>query len=228
MKKLILLAIFFFMLAVSMNAQKTMKMTQRQQALVAAGALGAKGDVENLKMVLNQGFEQGMTVSELKEALSHIYAYAGFPRSLNALGALQSVMNDRKQSGLRMEPGKEADPLPDDYDALRQGTEVQTKLTGVPFNYTFAPQTDFYLKAHLFGDIFARNNLSFADRELITVGAISALEGCHPQLVAHVNGARNMGNSDVVIREIPEVLAKMVGVDESERVKKAIAQAFGE
>jgi lipid A disaccharide synthetase len=69
---------------------------------------------------------------------------------------------------MKTEPGRDADPLPSDYDALKQGTEVQTKLTGVPFNYEFAPQADYYLKAHLFGDIFARNNLTFADREVVT------------------------------------------------------------
>ena len=147
------------------KAQTVMNMTDKQQALVAIAANEAKGDMEALKKEVNNGFEAGLSISEIKEALSQLYAYTGFPRSLNALSAMQQVIKQRSEAGLTTEEGKEADPLPADYDALKQGTAVQTQLVGgQPFNYTFALQTDYYLKAHLFGDIFARNNLSFADR----------------------------------------------------------------
>ena len=199
-----------------------MSLTGKQQALVAIAGNEAKGDIEALKLALNEGFEQGLTISEAKEALSHLYAYTGFPRSLNALGALQQVIKEREDGGKKTEPGREADPLPESYDALKQGTEVQTKLTGFPFNYAFAPQTDFYLKAHLFGDIFARNNLAFAERELVTVSAISALPGCEPQLKAHVKGSLNMGLKKEELSCIPAVLAAKVGAEEAVRCAKAI------
>lgn len=115
-------------------------LTPRQQALSAIAACEAKGDQMALSACLNEGFDNGLTVSEAKEALSQLYAYTGFPRSLNALGTLQTVLKDREAKGLRTEPGKEADPLPADYDALRQGTEVQTALSGQAFHYTFPLQ----------------------------------------------------------------------------------------
>ncbi len=206
-----------------------MNLTNRQQALVAISANEAKGDIESLKKAVNNGFDAGLSISEIKEALSHLYAYTGFPRSLNALGALQQVITTRNEAGLKTEEGREADPLPADYDALKQGTQVQTQLVGgKPFNYTFAPQTDYYLKAHLFGDIFARNNLSFADREIVTISAISALPGCEPQLKAHVSGARNMGVSDAQLHDIPAVLRNNVGEAEAMRCQKAVADVFGE
>ena len=206
-----------------------MTLTTKQQALVAIAACEAKGNIEGLKIALNEGFEQGLTVSEAKEALSQLYAYTGFPRSLNALGALQQVIKERTEAGKRTEAGREADPLPSDYDALKQGTEVQTQLVGgKPFTYSFAPQTDYYLKAHLFGDIFARNNLSFADREIVTVSAISALPGCEPQLVAHVSGARNMGVSDQALKALPALLENKVGMAEAERLRGALGTVFGD
>ena len=211
------------------KGQNNMTLTTKQQALVAIAANEAKGNIEGLKTALNEGLEQGLTVSEAKEALSHLYAYTGFPRSLNALGALQQVINERTEAGLRVDAGREAEPLPKDYDALKQGTAVQTQLCGgQPFTYTFAPQTDYYLKAHLFGDIFARNNLSFADREVVTVSAISALPGCEPQLQAHVLGARNMGVSDEALRAMPALLEKKIGAAEAERLRGALAAVFGE
>ena len=206
-----------------------MTLTTKQQALVAIAACEAKGNIEGLKIALDEGFEQGLTVSEAKEALSQLYAYTGFPRSLNALGALQQVIKERTEAGKRTEAGREADPLPSDYDALKQGTEVQTQLVGgKPFTYSFAPQTDYYLKAHLFGDIFARNNLSFADREIITVSAISALPGCEPQLVAHVSGARNMGVSDEALKALPALLENKVGMAEAERLRGALGTVVGD
>ena len=153
MKKTTILLAALFLLLVQIKGQN-MALTTKQQALVAIAAHEAKGDIEGLKVALNEGFTQGLTVSEAKEALSQLYAYTGFPRSLNALGALQQVIKERVEAGLRVEEGRESDPLPKDYDALQQGTRVQTQLVGgQPFNYTFAPQTDYYLKAHLFGDI---------------------------------------------------------------------------
>lgn len=216
------------MMTLQTNAQD-MALTTRQQALVAIAATEAKGDIEGLKAALNEGFAAGLTASEAKEALSQLYAYTGFPRSLNALGALQQVIVERKEAGQRVDAGREADPLPKDYDPLSQGTEVQTRLCGgQPFTYAFAPQTDYYLKAHLFGDIFARNNLSFADREVVTVSAISALPGCEPQLQAHVSGARNMGVSDEALREIPAQLEAKVGAAEAEQLRGALAAVLGE
>ncbi|MBR1543825.1 MAG: carboxymuconolactone decarboxylase family protein [Muribaculaceae bacterium] len=213
---------------INAQANNTMNISDKNAALATIAALEAKGDISSLGQAINVGFDSGLTVSEIKEALSQLYAYTGFPRSLNALGALQQAINSRQAAGLHTEQGTEADPLPADYDALKQGTDVQTRLSGKPFNYEFAPQTDFYLKAHLFGDIFARNNLSFATREIVTVSAISALKGCEPQLRAHVAGARNMGVSDDEIRALPAVLEKNVGPEEAFRLRQAIAAVFNE
>ena len=213
---------------VQTKAQTMMNLTEKQQALVSIAANEAKGDMDALKKEVNKGFEAGLAISEVKEALSQLYAYTGFPRSLNALGALQQVIKERAEAGLKTEEGREADPMAADYDALKQGTKVQTQLVGgQPFNYTFAPQTDYYLKAHLFGDIFARNNLSFAEREIVTISAISALEGCEPQLKAHVSGARNMGVTDAQLHEIPSVLRNQVGETEAVRCEEAVASVFG-
>jgi alkylhydroperoxidase/carboxymuconolactone decarboxylase family protein YurZ/quercetin dioxygenase-like cupin family protein len=210
-------------------AVMALSLTPRQQTLSAIAACEAKGDQVALAASLNDGFENGLTVSEAKEALSQLYAYTGFPRSLNALGTLQAVIADRESKGLRTEAGREADPLPADYDALKQGTDVQTRLVGgTPFTYAFAPQTDFYLKAHLFGDIFARNNLTFADREIVTVSAIACLPGCEPQLKAHVTGALNMGVKEEELRSIPAVLETTVGMEPAERLRGILASVFGE
>lgn len=227
--KRIMTAVLALMVSGSLFAQqKTMELTSKQQALVVIAANEAKGNTEALAKALHDGLDQGLTVSEAKEALSQLYAYTGFPRSLNGLGTLQRVLAEREAAGKKTDAGREASPLAPDYDALKQGTAVQTKLSGKPFNYTFAPQTDYYLKAHLFGDIFARDVLDFPDREIVTVSAIAALPGCEPQLKAHVSGARNMGVSDERLHEISTVLRERVGEAEATRCANAVAAVFGE
>ena len=203
-------------------------LTPRRQGLAVIASLEAKGEQAGLESALSEALNNGLTISEAKEALSQLYAYTGFPRSLNALGTLQKVLARREAAGIKDNPGQDADTIPADYDALKQGTEVQTQLTGKPFNYDFVPATDYYLKAHLFGDIFARNNLNFSDREIVTVSAISALPGCEPQLVAHVSGARNMGVTDEELRALPFLLEEKVGLAEAERLRGALATVLGD
>ena len=126
------------------NAKENMEnvLNEKQQAVVAISCLEAKGDIERLKEAVADGLDAGLTVSQVKEALSQLYAYTGFPRSLNALGALQGVLDERKAQGVTDDEGRDASPMAPGYDALRQGAEVQTKLSGKAFNYAFAPATD--------------------------------------------------------------------------------------
>ena len=181
----------------------------------------AKGDLVALESAIHNGLEAELTVSQIKEALSQLYAYTGFPRSLNALGVLQRVIGDRQAKGVKVIMGEDANPLSDDYDALKEGTRVQTQLVGKAFEYEFAEATDYYLKAHLFGDIFARDNLTYADRELVTVSALSGLEGVEPQLKAHIAGARNMGVSEEQLQGIVVALAANGLLNEAGRLAKA-------
>ena len=203
-------------------------LTGRQQAIVAIAANEARGDLAGLASSIECGLDNGLTVNQVKEILSHLYAYTGFPRSLNGLGTLQKVLDQRAADGKQTEIGPEASPIPEDFDALKVGTKVQTQLSGKPFNYAFCPAEDYYLKAHLFGDIFARDVLTWAERELATISALASIEGLAPQLGSHVAGSRNMGLKDDEIHAIPAVLAEKVGAKEAYRASQAIAMVFGE
>lgn len=223
------LAIVLLLVASTIKAQEIMTLTPRKQSLSAIAGLEAKGDMTRLYKAIDNGLDNGLTAAEIKEALSQLYAYTGFPRSLNALGQLQKVISDRKGSGKVVNMGHDdAQVLPDGFNSLEVGTEVQTRLTGQPFNYTFAPREDYYLKAHLFGDIFASKVLSESDREIVTVSANSSLEGCEPQALAHARGALNMGVTPDELRDIPAVLAQYVGSAEAWRARRAVAQALGD
>ena len=196
--------------------------TEQAAAMTAIACNEAKGNLVALEPAIQSGLDAGLTVNQIKEALSQLYAYTGFPRSLNALGVLKKVTDAGNY-----ELGEDSSPLPADYDALKEGTRVQTMLVGKAFNYDFAPATDYYLKAHLFGDIFARDVLTHADRELVTVSALAGLEGVEPQLNAHVRGARNMGVTDEQLQQIPVALAANGCKAAASRAQKAVNALLG-
>ena len=66
----------------------TSALPERVLYLCACAAWAAKGDLEHLETAIPQALDHGVTINELKDAFAQLYAYAGFPRSLNALGVL--------------------------------------------------------------------------------------------------------------------------------------------
>ena len=177
-------------------------LTERQKGLAACACLMAQGDMERLEPAVKQALNGGVTINELKEAFSQLYAYTGFPRSLNALGVLSKVLENKNPNWQEGTPWTRPAAWDDARKAYELGVKNQTQLSGRPFDYTFCPQDDYYLKAHLFGDIFAGDQLGAADREIVTVAALSGLVGVAPQLAAHKQGAVNMGNSQELVDEL--------------------------
>jgi 4-carboxymuconolactone decarboxylase len=83
-------------------------LSRKQQAIAPIGAAVAIGDMARLNAALNQGLDAGLTVSDTKEILVQLYAYTGFPRSLNALGELMKVVDARKQRGVQDAAGPQS------------------------------------------------------------------------------------------------------------------------
>ena len=181
MQRIVLLLIAIM----TMSKIDAQTLTERQQGLAACACLMAQGDMNRLEPAVRMALDKGVTINELKEAFSQLYAYTEFPRSLNALGVLNKVLEDKQPNWQEGKPWKRP-----------------AEWSGKPFNYEFCPQDDYYLKSHLFGDIFAGDQLSAADREIVTVAALSGLEGVAPQLAAHKQGAVNMGNSKQLVDEL--------------------------
>jgi len=97
-------------------------------------------------------------------------------------------------------------------------------LIGAPVKLAildFAPAIDAYLKDHLFGDIFGRDNLNFQDREIATIGALAGLSGVEPQLMSHFKMSMNVGVTVEQLNNIITVLESKVGQTEAERAKTA-------
>lgn len=185
----------------------------KQAGIVTIAAFTASGDLPKLKVALSKGLDAGLSINEIKEVLVQMYAYAGFPRSLNAINTFNDVSRQREQQGKKDLPGPEPTPLPADKSSLVLGTEIRTRLTGstaVAGYAVFVPVIDEFLRAHLFGDIFGRDNLDFQSREIATISALATLVGLESQLRAHFNVGLNVGLSDAQLRSILAVIAAEV------------------
>jgi 4-carboxymuconolactone decarboxylase len=204
-------------------------LSRRQQSIAPIAATMAVGDLGALNAALNQGLDAGLSISDAKEILVQLYAYAGFPRTLNALGELMKVVEARKQRGVQDLPGREPGPVPTGRELLALGTANQTKLIGSPVRgplFEFSPQVDEYLKTHLFGAIFARDNLDWQSRELATVGALAALSGVDSQLQSHIAVSMNVGLTTSQLRQLADVLAERGQPEAAQRTRAAIQQVL--
>ncbi|EKT4480442.1 carboxymuconolactone decarboxylase family protein [Pseudomonas putida] len=201
-------------------------LSEEQQAVVVVAAPAAIGDLPRLNTALDQALDLKLTVSELREVLVQLYAYASLPRSLNALTDLMQVLEARKQRGIFDDPGREPiRPLPQGDALLAAGTANQTKLSGSPVEgplFDFAPIANQYLRTNLFGDIFERDILDWKTRELATVGMLSALEGVEPQLQAHMRISTNTGVTIPQLRHLCQTLSDRVDTQAGDRVANAL------
>ena len=220
-----------FSITAAVHAQEinSPSLNGKQKGIVAIAAFTANGDMAKLKGVLNEALDEGLTVNEIKEVLVQMYAYCGFPRSLNGICTYMAVMDERQGKGIRDELGPEPTPLPEGKSSLELGTENQIKLIGAPATgryISFTPAIDAFLKGHLFGDIFGRDNLDFQNRELATIAALSSMKGVNGQLQAHFNIGFNTGLSEVQMRGLIAVLADKVGKAEADNASQVLQQVL--
>ena len=210
-KYLALLTALMLTAGISTGVQAAeLKALNTQQAnIVTVAAFMAKGDLPNLKKSLATALDNGMTVNQAKEVLVHLYAYTGFPRSLNALSTLNNLVQERKAAGINDEMGPDATPLDPSVDRLAKGTEIQTAISG----REFAPIINTFLREHLFYDIFARDVLTWQQRELATVGALAGIGNVNPQLTSHFRAAMNTGLTPEQLQEAVDVLNETVSTD---------------
>jgi 4-carboxymuconolactone decarboxylase len=200
----------------SMNAQTNNTLSPQEQGLSAISALTATGDLENLKIQFNTGLDAGLTINEIKEALVQLYAYCGFPRSLNALNTFKAVLDERKAKGINDAEGKAIIVENNVADKYEQGRKVIEELTGVPQAKPapgfgeFAPRIDNFLKEHLFADVFASDVLNYQQRELVTISALAAMTGVEGQLQAHIGMGMNTGITAEQINSIFDIIEKVI------------------
>lgn len=189
------------------------RLDRRGAAIVPIAALTALGDQKALAQALEAGLDSGHTVNDIREVLIQLYAYCGFPRSLDGLNTFMGVVEKRKQAGKNDPEGEQPRALPAGADRRAIGAATQTTLLGRPASapvYAFAPGIDQFLKEHLFCDIFSRGVLTEQERELATIAALAALPAGN-QLRAHLGFSLNTGLTPEQLDEVVVILTEKAG-----------------
>jgi 4-carboxymuconolactone decarboxylase len=235
-------ATFCFLLTLGMaNAQtantrtqsmpeQSQTLTAEQQSIVAVSALTAIGDLAKLNTALKGGLDAGLTVNESKEVLVHLYAYCGFPRSLNGINTLMAVIEERKKKGINDEVGPDATQIKEDgnkYERGRRNLETLTgrKEAGLKTGFAaFSPEIDRFLKEHLFADIFERDVLSFKDREIATISALAAMPGVEPQLESHLSMGMNTGLTQDQLLQVFDLIEEHISRQQAEIGRRSLAK----
>jgi 4-carboxymuconolactone decarboxylase len=218
----------------AMNAQNkttaSQSLTPGQLSIVAISALASVGDLEQLKAQLNAGLDAGLTVNEIKEILVQLYAYCGFPRSLNGISTFMAVLDERKAKGITDKQGKEATVGSNASDKYEKGRKVLEELTKTPqvkpapgFG-EFAPRIDAFLKEHLFADIFESGVLTYQQRELVTISALAAMSGVEPQLKSHIAISKNTGITESQLVQAAVLIEKYVNKTQANSLKKLLSK----
>ena len=211
-------------------------LTEKQKAITLISALTAKGELTKLKQVLHTALDAGVTVNECKEVLVHLYAYCGFPRSIQGLNTLITVLDERKAKGIKDNPGREASPVVDS-NKYETGWKNLAKLGGRPTDGpiekptsgygAFSPEIDRFLKEHLFADLFSRDILTFAERELTTISVLIALgTGVEPMLASHLGLTMKQGLTKNQIEEVFTTIEKSVSKTDADAARKVFAEVL--
>lgn len=241
MKQFKVISLLLIIASISMFSNKMMAqeiemnkvgLSAKEKSIISIASLTAKGDLKELKTALNKGLEAELTVNEIKEVLVHTYAYCGFPRSIRGLQTFMEVIEERKAKGINDTIGVEASSITNNSSKYDRGKQILGELTGKPQPNTlsgysaFAPAIDTFLKEHLFADIFERDILTYAQRELVTISVISAIGEAEPMLKSHLSICLNVGITPNQLEEFVTVIKPSIGRKKTKSVKKIVTEVL--
>lgn len=230
---LILSAMIIFVATTSKAQEEAHQaLNPERQAIVTISSLTAIGDLVKLKPALNTGLDAGLTVNEIKEVLMHLYAYCGFPRSLRGIQTFITVLDERKAKGITDTIGRNASEISSKLSKYERGKKNLEKLSGKPEQgppkgySAFAPEIEIFLKEHLFADLFDRDILTYAERELVTVSVNASIGRVEPMLQSHMGLSLTSGISPKELGHLVQIIERNVGSEEAEAAQKTLNEVL--
>ena len=178
----------------------TGSLDNRMRELVTVTVLTTLSALPQLKAHVQASLNAGCTPVEIREAVYQCAPFIGFPKTLNAIAAMNEVFI---ANGIDL-------PLPDqttltgasEDERYQKGLKTQGPLYGTEIadRYTWLPKpfdkaVPRFLTELCFGDFATRTGLDGKTRELLTVALLAALGGAQVQVKSHVQGALKAGST---------------------------------
>ena len=183
-------------------------LNKRDRNLIVLTMLATLHQTNQLSYYVPGGLNHGLTAVEIREIMTHIAAYAGFPRALDAMAETNRIL-------AKLGHGPENGKLPpaesfSNAERRERGAAVMAKLSGNP-----APDPDKVITAmagklgplgaygidFAFGEVWARSQLSRRDRSLLVVSVLTVL-GRTEELHIHVPAAIRHGVTKAELEEL--------------------------
>ena len=176
----------------------TGSLDNRLRELVTVTVLTVLSALPQLKAHVGASLNAGCTPVEIREAVYQCAPFIGFPKTLNAINAMNEVFAG---SGIELPlPSQKTLTGEGEDERYRKGLEIQAPLYGTQiadrYNWLpgeFAQAVPRFLTELCFGDFYTRTGLDGKTRELLTVVLLAALGGAEAQVKSHVQGALKAG-----------------------------------
>lgn len=190
-------------------SRKALDVKSKEIAVVAA--LTAMASMKpQLKVHINGALNTGSSINEVKEVILQMSVYSGFPSSINAMGAMKEVLQERKDQNVIDNVGNKATNIT--TDRLKDGLSVLSSIdpsivNNLQYGYDdIAPELTQFILEYAYSDIYARNNLDKKYRQIATIAALTAMGNAEPELKFHINAGLNVG---LTVEEIKEIMLLM-------------------
>lgn len=169
----------------------------RLRELVTITVLTVNGTLPQLSAHVGACLNVGLSPIEIREAVYQCAPFVGFPKTLNAISAMNGVFAER---GISL-PLDNCERVTEE-DRLSRGAAVQSPLYGdeIAEKYSRLPEpfnkaVPLFLTELCFGDFATRRGLDGKTRELLNVVMLAAMGGAEVQVRAHIRGALRAGNT---------------------------------
>ena len=176
----------------------TGSLDNRTRELVTVTVLTVLSALPQIKAHVGASLNAGCTPVEIREAVYQCAPFIGFPKTLNAIAAMNEVF---LQQGIDLPLPKQS-TLKSSEERYEKGLNIQFPLyrDEIKDRYTWLPKpfdeaVPRFLTELCFGDFNTRAGLDGKTRELLTVVLLTALGGAEVQVKSHVEGALKAGNT---------------------------------
>lgn len=193
--------------------------SRRDRSLIVITILASLNQLTQLKVHVRGAINHGMTPEEVREVFTHLCAYIGFPRALDAMRIANEVL---AEMGFAPKDGKLAPSAKQSQMARRKvGYEALVKVSAnmatdgfekfVPTMETQLGPLAQYAVDFVYGDVWARAQLSARDRSLLVISSLGALGREYELKHYHIPGAYRNGLTRAEIDEFIVTLAAYAG-----------------
>ena len=169
----------------------------RTREMLTVTSLAVQQTMPQLKAHINAALNIGVTPIELRESIYQLAPFIGFPKTLNAISAMNEVFV-ANEIALPLENAETAA----EETRYERGQAIQSPIYGneIAERYAWLPDVFFaeipkWLTELCFADFGTRKGLDEKTRELLTVVMLAAMGGAEVQVRSHALGAIKAGNT---------------------------------